>query len=131
MIRMPEAGLEVQMQEENLKNKDLELVLEFAERLDFLDVQILRKFYMTGKSFPQDTQPFCFPILYREMKMNHHLKIGMEALRKRLNAFVRMKLLSKVKHSNPTSYLPARGREQFVRAVVTKFFLIHGLTKFI
>lgn len=130
---MPEEELKLQMMEEvkDLQTISLDVITDFAERLDFLDVQILRKFYMTGKEFPQDTQPFCFPILFREMRLNHHLKIGVEALRKRLNNFVGMRLLEKVRSSNPTNYAPVAGREQFIRAVVTKFFLINGLTKFI
>jgi len=105
--------------------------LKWAEKLDFLDIQILRKFYMTGKKFPLDTQPFCFPMLYKEMKESHHLKIGREALRKRLGNLVRTGFLLKVKQSNPTSYFPVKGTEQLVNATITKFFLMHGLTKFL
>lgn len=86
---------------------------------------------MTGKEFPNDTQPYCFPLLYREMKTNHRLKIGMEALRKRLNNLVRIGLLEKIKHSNPTGYRPVRGKVKFVRGVIFKFFILNGLTKFL
>jgi len=112
--------------------QDVEFVInDLVERLDFLDVQILRKFYTTGKDFPLDTQPYCFPILYKEMKEVHRLKIGLEALRKRLDVLVRVGLLGKVSSSNPTNYIPAKGNDQFVRAVIMKFFLINGLTKFL
>jgi hypothetical protein len=112
--------------------KDVDFVInDLVERLDFLDIQILRKFYTTGKDFPLDTQPYCFPILYKEMKEVHHLKIGLEALRKRLDVLVRVGLLGKVGSSNPTNYIPAKEKEQFVRAVIMKFFLINGLTKFL
>lgn len=103
----------------------------FAERLDFLDIQILRKFYMTGKEFPFDSQPFCFPILYRDMKVNLHLKIGMEALRKRLDNLVKIGLIEKIRHSNPVVYSPAAKKSAFIRATITKFFLINGLSKFL
>ena len=116
---------------QSAKEEVLDDSLQFAEKLDFLDVQILRKFYMTGKKFPLDTQPFCFPMLYREMKESHRLKIGREALRKRLRNLVKIGFLLKVKQSNPTSYFPVKGGEQLIRAVITKFFLIHGLTKFL
>jgi hypothetical protein len=130
---MADEDVKLQMMEEvkDLQSIDLDIVVDLAERLDFLDIQILRKFYMTGRQFPQDTQPYCFPILFREMKLNHHLKIGVEALRKRLNNFVSMQLLEKAESSNPANYAPVSGREQFVKAVVTKFFLINGLMKFI
>jgi len=107
------------------------VILNLAERLDFIDVQILRKFYMTGKEFPNDTQPYCFPLLYRELKTSHHLKIGIEALRKRLDTLVRSGLLIKIKHSNPTNYSPVKGREKNVQSIIVKFFVIHGLTKFL
>ncbi|MFH1622996.1 MAG: hypothetical protein ABIA12_00535 [Candidatus Aenigmatarchaeota archaeon] len=102
-----------------------------AEKLDFFDVQILRKFYMTGKDFPFDTQPFCFPILYREMKDNHRLKICQEAFRKRLDNLVVAGFLGKIRGSNPINYEPVRDKDKMVRAVITKFFLIHGLTRFV
>jgi hypothetical protein len=118
--------------EETLQTKDIETVLiEFVERLDFLDVQLLRKFYSTGKEFPLDTQPHCFPILFKEMRDNNHLQIGAEALRKRLDNLVRVNLLGKIQNSNPTNYIPVAGKEQLVRAMIMKFFLIHGLTKFL
>ncbi|MEM7818995.1 MAG: hypothetical protein QW403_02520 [Candidatus Aenigmatarchaeota archaeon] len=115
--------------EKNTEIKDE--ILNFIERLDFVDIQILRKFYMTGKEFPNDTQPYCFPLLYSELKNTHHFKIGIEALRKRLNKLVKMNLLIKVKHSNPTSYEPLKGKENFVRAIIIKFFMINGLMKFL
>lgn len=117
---------------EQAKASDFERsTMLLAEKLDFLDVQILRKFYMTGKEFPFDTQPFCFPILYREMKDGHRLKICQEAFRKRLDNLVATGFLGKIRGSNPVNYEPARDRDKLVRAVVTKFFLIHGLTKFV
>ena len=115
--------------EKNTEIKDD--ILELIERLDFIDIQILRKFYMTGKEFPNDTQPYCFPLLYNELKNTHHFKIGIEALRKRLNKLVSMNFLIKVKHSNPTSYEPVSGKENFVRAIILKFFMVNGLMKFL
>jgi hypothetical protein len=113
------------------KQGQIDEVIELAETLDFTDIQILRKFYLTNKSFPNDTQPHCFPILYREMQANKQIKIGMEAFRKRLDNLVKLNLLEKVKHSNPTNYSPINGKEAFVRAIITRFFLINGLSKFI
>jgi hypothetical protein len=106
-------------------------IMMLADKLDFIDVQLLRKFYMTGREFPADTQPFCFPLLFKEMRESHHLKIGIEALRKRLNSLERLGLVLKVNHSNPTNYTPVRGLEQAIRAVITKFFMINGLNKFL
>jgi len=112
--------------------KDIdEVVAELVDRLDFLDVQILRKFYSTGKPFPSDTQPYCFPMLYKEMKDVHHLKIGLEALRKRLDVFVKVGFLEKVHNSNPTNYTPIKGKEMLIRTMIMKFFLINGLNQFL
>lgn len=127
---MVEAATDLQI-EEKARGIELDDVLAFAEKLDFLDIQVLRKFYMTGGEFPYDTQPFCFPILFREMKITHHLKISLEALRKRLDNLVRFGLLEKIKLSNPANYSPVQSKERFARAVITKFFLINGLTKFL
>jgi len=117
---------------ETTQKEDLEsVVLRLAERLDFIDIQILRKFYVTGREFPNDTQPFCFPLLYKHMKETHHLKIGLEALRKRLGVLVRCGFLLKVKNSNPTCYFPVKGREQLIKTVIMKFFMINGITNFL
>ena len=116
---------------ESSKERELDDFLFLAEKLDFLDIQILRKFYMTGKDFPFDTQPHCFPILFREMKQTQHLKIGLEAFRKRLDNLVRLGLLIKIKNSNPTNYSPIKGMEKKVRAMIAKFFIINGLSKFL
>lgn len=112
-------------------NVDFENAISLAERLDFLDVQLLRKFYMNGKEQPFDLHPYCFPLLFSEMKVNHKIKIGIEALRKRLNNLVKLGLLEKIRHSNPTNYGPFADKSNFVRAVITKFFVINGLTKFL
>ena len=113
------------------KSNPLEDILSLAERMDFLDVQLLRKFYMTTRDFPNDTQPYCFPVLFMEMKVSHKVQIGLEAMRKRLDNLVKLGFLEKVAHSNPANYSPIRGQEQFVRALITKFFVLNGLSKFI
>ena len=102
-------------------------VNELAEILDLTDIQILRKFYVTGQDFPYDTQPYCFPVLYQEMRATNGLKIGTEALRKRLENMVKTGVLIKIDGSNPTAYNPASGKEVVIRAAIAKFFLIKGL----
>lgn len=110
---------------EDAHNEDL--VFAFAERLDFVNIQILRKFYMTGMEFPNDTQPHCFAVLYDEMKTVHKVRMGREAMRKRLDKLVSMNLLERVGRTNPANYFPLKGNEQFVRAVITKFMMNNGL----
>lgn len=123
-------GVTKTLVEENIEHQILELDA-LVERLDFLDIQILRKFYMTGESYPFNSQPYCFPILYMEMKKSKQINIGMEALRKRLNGLVKLGLLEKIKHSNPTNYTPVQGKEEMVKSIINRFLLIHGLPKFL
>jgi hypothetical protein len=123
--------LDAALMKQGTPQPDVDFISTLAEKLDFLDIQILRKFYTTGKEFPYGTQPYCFPILYKEMKTCHHLKIGMEALRKRLDNLTRLEFLVKIRHSNPTNYSPVRGKENLVNSIILKFFIIHGLTKFL
>ena len=103
-------------------------ILNFAETLDFINIQILRKFYATGLAFPNDTQPHVFSLLYMDMKDVHKISIGMEALRKRVDFLVSVGLLEKVKRSNPASYHPVKGLAQSVRAVIKRFMMNHSLT---
>lgn len=116
----------------DLKNQSQDKeVLNLIDRLDLIDIIVLKKFYATGRKFPFDTQPYCFPILFKEMKENNNLKIGTEALRKRLDILTETQLLEKVTNSNPTNYFPINGKEGFIRLLITKFFLLSGLTKFL
>ena len=87
---------EVILQEKLQEKEFVDEIVIIVEKLDFLDIQILRKFYMCGKDYPFDTQPFCFPILYQEMKTVQKIKIGLEGLRKRMDALVNLKLLEKI-----------------------------------
>ncbi|MBI4894385.1 MAG: hypothetical protein HY833_01465 [Candidatus Aenigmarchaeota archaeon] len=103
-------------------------ILNYAETLDFINIQILRKFYATGLAFPNDTQPHVFSLLYMDMKNVHRIPIGMEALRKRVDFLVSIGLLEKVERSNPASYHPVKGLEQSARAVIKRFMMNHGLT---
>lgn len=111
--------------------QSVQQALDLAEKLDFLDVQLLRKFYACGREFPNDTLPHCFPLLYKEMKDAKQIKIGREALRKRLDNLVKLNLLKKIHHSNPAIYAPLPEKAQFVKALIARFFLIHGLKEFL
>jgi len=64
------------------------------------------------------------------MREVHKIKIGTEALRKRLDNLARLGLLLKIRNSNPANYSPVRGKEMFVRAIIAKFFMVSGLQNF-
>ncbi len=131
IISTPRSTVIEQSSEEISGQTSDQEIFALIDRLDLIDVIVLKKFYATGKDFPFDTQPYCFPILYKEMKENNNLKICMEALRKRLDVLVKAKLLEKINNSNPTNYIPINGKETFVRLLITKFFVLSGLTKFL
>ena len=61
------------------------------------------------------------------MKETYRLKIGVEALRKRLIGLVKLGFLIKLGRTNPANYAPVRGKEDVVRAVIMKFFVINGI----
>ena len=107
-------------QENEMENVDS--VVDLAERLDFTDIQILRKFYATGKEFPDDSRPHCFPILYKEMRSSRQIKLGLEALRKRLDGLVVIGFLEKVKHSNPVNYYPVKDKERIITSYPYLFY---------
>jgi hypothetical protein len=115
----------------DVSQKNIDSIVLIADRLDFTDVQILRKFYLVEKEQPMDSQPYCFPILFREMKKNGQIKIGVEGFRKRLNNLERVGLLKKIKHSNPTIYLPVDDNKEVVHAIIKRFFFVNGLEKFL
>jgi hypothetical protein len=107
------------------------LINQILERIDFLDVLILKKFYATGREFPNDTQPYCLPILYKELKEQNNVKISLEGLRKRLNSLVKIGLLNKIERTNPSIYYPVRDKEEFVRKIIIKFFERFGFENFL
>lgn len=102
-------------------------ILSLAEVLDFVNIQILRKFYATGQAFPNDTQPHVFSVLYMEMKMVNKIQIGLEAFRKRLDSLIKMGLLQKITRSSPACYQPVKGKEGSVRAVIKRFMINNGV----
>lgn len=110
-----------------LTGEGQDFVFALAEKIDFINIQILRKFYATGLPFPNDTQPHVFSMLYMDMRSTARITIGLEAFRKRLDYLASVGLVGKVVKSNPASYYPVRGIEQSVRAVITRFMMNHGL----
>jgi len=110
--------------------KSFEDIISIVDRLDFIDIQIIRKFYLF-KSGYFNSQPYCFPILYKEMKGSGQIKMGVEGFRKRLENLVKIGLLKKVKHSNPTIYLPVEENKELVFAIIKRFFFINGLEQFL
>lgn len=129
-VNSVESLIGISTENSDKQNDEVNTILELSDILDITDVQILRRFYVTNEEFPNDTQPFCFPVLFMEMKIKNNLKIGMEALRKRIDNLVRRGLLEKVNNSNPTNYFPVRGKENLIRAAIARFFVLNGISKY-
>ncbi|MEM5882377.1 MAG: hypothetical protein QXS69_02870 [Candidatus Aenigmatarchaeota archaeon] len=106
-------------------------VRQILERIDFIDVLILKKFYLTGKNFPNDVQPYCFPFLYTELKNQHQINLTLEGLRKRLNTLVNLGLLKKVERTNPSVYFPKEDMKEIARRIIFKFFERYGFESLI
>lgn len=119
-----------QLLAETNQSKSIEDIISIVDRLDFTDIQILRKFYLL-KAGQFSSQPYCFPILYKEMKSSGQIKIGIEGFRKRLDNLVKIGFLRKVKHSNPTIYLPVEERYEVVCAIIKRFFFVNGLEQYL
>lgn len=114
-------------------NKTYEKVLfdkifvnRILERIDFIDILILKKFYLTGKQFPNDIQPYCFPFLYNELKIHHQINLTLEGLRRRLNILSKLGLLKKVERTNPSIYFPIEEIKDIAREIIFKFFERYG-----
>ncbi|MBU5682718.1 MAG: hypothetical protein QXW04_01675 [Candidatus Aenigmatarchaeota archaeon] len=106
-------------------------IRQILERIDFIDVLILKKFYLTGKEFPGDTQPYCLPFLHSELKIQHQISLTLEGLRKRLNTLVKLGLLKKIDRTNPVVYFPKEDMKDIARRIIFKFFERYGFESLI
>lgn len=114
-----------------LKNQNEINLIEVVERLDKIDILILRKFYFTNKEFPNDMQVYCFPILIKELKEIHNIKLTTDALRKRIEKLCKINLLEKVEKSNPAIYLPLESKKEMVENLIKMFISYSGLENFL
>jgi len=100
---------------------------EIIERIDFIDIIVLKKFYFTEKGFPNDMEVYCLPVLVKELKNVHNINLTKDAIRKRLLKLVKIGLLEKVKNSNPSIYLPIEEKKEFVEKLIKTFIIRSGL----
>ena len=108
------------------KEKELDLV-GLVERLDKLDVLILKKFYVTNEEFPSDIKLYAFPILFKELKEIHNIKLTEDAIRKRLKKLCEIGLITQVKNSNPSIFLPKDGMKEKVKELIRLYISYLGL----
>jgi len=93
------------------------------DKLDLIDLSILKRFYMSGKE-PFDTKPYCLPILFADMKAKG-LSLKRRSFEYRLKKLVKLGLLKKVERTNPSLYEPLPEIKHFVRKLI-----VLALTKF-
>ncbi len=108
---------------------DVLKISTIIDKLDLLDLSILRKFYVAGKE-PFDIKPYCLPVLYSEMKKNG-LKICRRSFEYRLKKLVKLGLLKKVERTNPSIYEPMFEIKTFVRKLIFLVLAKNGLDQFL
>jgi len=83
-------------------------VAGLAERLDRIDILLLRKFYHTGQPYPDDTSCHILRLLVDSVHRSRGplARLSYGAIRYRLDNLVALGLLGKVHRSNPAAYMP-------------------------
>ena len=88
----------------------------FLEKMDDKNIQILTNFYITGRPFPNDTQPLNFAVLCMQLSSEgFHFKTN-ETIRKRMKKLVDCGLVVKWSRTNPAIYNPIR--DEFIVRIV-------------
>lgn len=106
-------------------------LVNLIERLDKIDIIILKKFYFASKEFPNDLQVYAFPILVKELREIHKVKLTDDAIRKRLKKLSKLGLLEHVENSNPSIFLPKEEAKSFVEELIKQYISYIGLEVFI
>ncbi|MCS7123223.1 MAG: hypothetical protein RMJ17_01445 [Candidatus Aenigmarchaeota archaeon] len=106
-------------------------LINLIERMDKIDIILLKKFYFTSKDFPNDMQVYAFPILIKELREVHKVSLTDDAIRKRLKKLCELGLLEHVKNSNPSIFLPIEEKKNFVEELIKQFISYIGLEIFI
>lgn len=94
---------------------------DIADKLDFLDIIILNKFYV-------DNRPWIFPELYKEMKRENNIKLCREGFRKRIRNLSRYGFLKEC-GGNPRIYSVHYRSRDLILEIMKAFFEIHGLER--
>jgi hypothetical protein len=116
------------MEESNLRNLDAvgkELRTEYLmrpeillDRLDSIDVRILKKFYMAGPK-PHDLSPYVQITLTNELRKSG-VSLSVKAVALRLNKLVDLGLI-KQSQTTPRIYLPKEDIKQFARKIIATY----------
>lgn len=106
----------------------LEKIHQIFKTLDSTDIRILIKFYLTGKPFPSDVNPFVFQMLFDKLT-KEGLDIKSEALRKRMSVLVGKNLI--MHDRRMMTYNPIRNPEtvEILRAKIRTKLTNWGFNK--
>ena len=98
-------------------------VASLAERLDRMDVLLLKEFYYTGEPYPHDTTPQILRVLVNTLHRGSGplARRSYSSIRHRLDNLVALGLIGKVAHSNPASYYPLDWARYPVRRIIQLF----------
>lgn len=96
-------------------------------RIDIVDINILRAFYLTGKQPPLDTVPWCFPILYKGFKEKNITQAGSHGFYLKVEKLRKAGLIKKLKRTSPALYEPDDVIKYVIRRSVLMWLANRGL----
>lgn len=98
-------------------------VAGLAERLDRMDILLLKQFYHTGQPHPNDTICHVLRLLVDSLQRSRGplAKLSYGAIRYRLENLVALGLLGKVHGSNPAAYVPLDLLAGSVRRIIVLY----------
>jgi len=110
-------------QAEQLLAEQVVDVKSLVNRLDREDVLLLRQFYYTGQTYPDDTECHVLCLLVDKLhRMDGPLaKLSYGAIRYRLENLVGLGLLGKVPQANPAIFEPLDNMVDSIRKIITLF----------
>ena len=98
-------------------------VASLAERLDRMDVLLLKEFYHTGEPYPHDTTPHILRVLVNRLTRGNGplARLSYSGIRRRLENLVALGLIGKVARTNPAAYYPLDWARYPVRRIIQLF----------
>ena len=110
-------------QAEDCRARPIVDVAAIAERLDRMDILLLKEFYHTGQPFPNDTISHVLRLLADKLRQGSGplARLSYGAIRRRLENLVGLGLLGKIPRTNPAVYYPLDSMVQPVRRIVVLF----------
>jgi hypothetical protein len=98
-------------------------VTYLAVRLDRADILLLREFYVTGQSYPDDTACDVLRLLVDRLHRGQGplAQLSYSSIRRRLENLVHLGLLVRIPRTNPAVYEPLEWAAPSVRKIILLF----------